>query len=293
MAIDYAALLDDLDRNSEGIEKNKIIRAPFKWPGGKSRSVANILKYLPYNDGYVEPFSGSAAILLARQKSKLEVLNDRYSGITTFYRCLANQTKLERLVDRLEVTVHSREEFIYAKENWQHLEDEVERAALWYYITEYSFSSLGRNFGRSTSPSTGIAGCVRNKIKGFQQIHDRLENVQVENQDWFDCLQDYDGSNIVFYCDPPYVDASPGVYTFEMTKAEHQRFIDVVFHLKGFVAVSGYANPLYDNQDWDNRFTWEVFSSVGSTKNTEANSKEGMNHGRSHTEEVLWIKEAK
>jgi DNA adenine methylase len=292
---DLLNLFNDLDRQTQvSTDKDsKILRAPFGYPGGKTRSTANIIRYLPYKSTYVEPFGGSGAILLARQSVDLEVLNDRYAGVVAFYRCLRDPIKYQQLVEYLDLTVHSREDFVDAKQAWCEESDDVVRAAKWYYMINYSFASLGRNFGRSTNIKGNMAGKIRNKLKYFSHIHERLKRVQIENQDWLDCIHDYDSYSTVFYLDPPYLNAHPGTYEHELSHDTHRHLIDTIFRLKGFVALSGYSNPLYDNQDWDNRYSWEVFTSIESCAFTEGNKKKCLEDvtKRVKTEEVLWIKE--
>lgn len=284
-------LFDGLDSVS-GSKDTKILRAPFGYPGGKSRSVKQILPHLPYRGKYIEPFGGSAAILLARQPSKLEVYNDRYGGVVAFYQCMRDPVMSEQLIEWLGLTVHAREEFVNCKATWIDHDDPIERAARWYYMVQSSFGSLGRNWGRQTSRAS-MAGKVRNKLALFPDIHKRFKRVQVENQDWEDCIRDYDSKDAVIYCDPPYCDVYRGTYKNEMSVKRHEEFLKRVFSTEGFVAVSGYSNDLYEKQDWDKRYEWEAFVSIQSVGKMEGNSKEHMNEERGHSTEVLWIKEAK
>jgi DNA adenine methylase len=294
---DLMNLFNDLDRTTQVSDKkdSKVLRAPFGYPGGKTKSVPNILKHLPYKKIYVEPFGGSAAVLLARQPVDLEVYNDRYGGVVAFYRCLRDPIKYQSLIDYLELTVHSREDFVDAKETWCDESDDVVRAAKWYYMVNYSFAAVGRNYGRSTSSSGVMGGKIRNKLKHFDHLHNRLKRVQIENQDWLDCMRDYDGKDTVFYLDPPYVDAYPGTYKYEMKHDDHRRLLETIFSLRGFCAVSGYSNPLYENQSWDAKYSWETFVSIESCSFTEGNCKLSLKDvtRRSNIEEVLWIREGR
>jgi len=292
--VDLLNAFNKLDALDEQSSRDVIIRAPFAYPGGKSRSVLSILPHLPYTDVYVEPFGGSGAILLARNPSKLEVFNDRYAGVVAFYRCIRHPDKLNKLMDRLELSLHAREEFAYAKANWENTEDDIERAALWFSMMTHSFASLGRNFGRSTSSKSPMSLKLGNRLKHFPQVHERLKTVQIENQDWYDCMKDYDQPNAVFYCDPPYVDAYRGTFKHEMSIDDHRHFLDYVFNCKGFVAISGYANPLYDDRKWDDRFEWDSFVSISPKAFTDSNFKKDLEHldERVSAKEVLWIKES-
>ena len=272
----------------------EILHPPFSYPGSKSRSTDKILPHLPYAGVYVEPFGGSAAILLARHPSRLEVFNDRFAGVCYFYRCLRDEDLFQKLCDRLELSIHSREEFIWSRDTWENADDIVERAARWYYMTMYSFGRLGRNFGRSTSAKAKLC-VIQNKLPLFSKIHERFKSVQVENQDWTQIIKDYDSPDTVFYIDPPYIDTDSGIYANKMSHDDHRRLIDTIFNAKGFCAVSGYSNPLYDAPTWDDKHEWEAFVSIQSMAYTESNNKEHLKGQeiRGTSVECLWIKEAR
>jgi site-specific DNA-adenine methylase len=117
--------------------------------------------------------------------------------------------------------------------------------------------------------------------------------VQIENQDWRSCLRDYDGPNTVFYLDPPYVDAFVGTYKHELSQADHRELLSSVFELKGTVCMSGYTNPLYEEQDWDERYEIEVMQSIrgcGETDGNNPNPRKHLKGQRGMVTEVLWIK---
>ena len=269
-----------------------VLRAPFAYPGGKSKSVKHILPQLPYTKAYIEVFGGSGAVLLARQKSKLEVYNDRYSGVVAFYRCLADDDKWADLRDRCEMTIHSREEFVFCKATWDqnHLTD-VERAYRWYYMVCYSFGSLARNWGRSTKPGTCFAGKMRERLIEFMPLHTRLKKVQIENLDWRRCLSDYNFPDATYYLDPPYLEVSQGIYkTGGFGYQDHIDLLETVMDMDAFVAISSYENSLYQSYKWDKIIKWEAnitIQSVGCVDNNKHNDSE-----RGTRVEVLYIKEA-
>ena len=117
-----------------------------------------------------------------------------------------------------------------------------------------------------------------------------MRAVQIENLDWRDCLHDYDGYDAVFYLDPPYLECNKRIYDHEITNYDHREMLATIKDMKGFVALSGYDNDLYNQSiDWDNKIQWSVKMTmtqmgVGTTnKRTE----------RHNVMETLWIKEAK
>jgi DNA adenine methylase len=282
----------DVDMGS----REKAVRAPFAYHGGKQRSLKHILPHLPYRDAYIEPFGGSGAVLLARNSVPIEVFNDRYAGVVAFYRCIRDPKKIERLIERIDATVHSREEFIWCKENWENFADDVERAACWYYMMIYSFGGHGRNFGRSTTQPKGlIAGRLHKKLTEFRKLHRRLARVQVENQDWSDILRDYDSPNAVFYIDPPYLDTWSAYHGLEFPMSEHLRLLEKIFELQGFVAVSTYVNDVYGKFPWNASHTWNIYSSAHHDAVFDPGTKQFKTTlpRKKHVQEVLHIKEAR
>lgn len=283
------AELNDLDDDPVSIVRETYIRAPFGYPGGKEASLPHILPRLPYTEIYVEPFGGSGAVLLARNESKNEVFNDRHSGVTAFYRAIRDKDLLDQLLERCYLTAHSREEFIWCKETWQDCDDVVERAARWWYMVSCSFSNKGMAFGRSRLHPGQFGKKIKNNLQWFYPCHKRLMNVQIENQDVFQILSDFDSYNTVFYLDPPYL-GIPKLYQHGFNRKQHEKLLEVIQGLKGFVAISGYDDPLYDDVDWDNKHTWSTVTSI-TTSDSEFRSD---GHSvKNIVEECLWIKDFK
>jgi len=284
--------LQELTRQTGKHTRDKeCARAPFGWQGGKSKSLDQILPHLPYRASYIEVFGGSGAVLLQRHASPLEVYNDKYGGIVGFYRCVRDVKKLDALISRLQLIVHSREEFVWCRETWESCSDDVERAARWYYMIQSSFANKGKAWARASYVKGQIGDKLRNNIRLFGVVHARLKGVQVENQDWRRIIEDYDMPDAVFYMDPPYLDTSSTSYDFEMPLKDHKELLDSVFKMKGFVAISGYGHPEYIDRGWDHIVKWTVaVTTVGQACREENSRLES--HGMRQATEYLFIKEA-
>jgi DNA adenine methylase len=272
-------------------EDYKPIRAPFAWPGGKTRSVKFILDLLPASDIYAEPFGGSAAVMLAKPPSKLDVYNDRFTGVAAFYKCLADAKLFNALLERLEVGLHSREYFEWCKETWAQCEDDVERAARWYIMQRTSFGALGRNWGRNINPMVNTGNKYHRKLDLFPTIHQRMKNVQVENCDYKQIFSDYDSYDTVFYVDPPYLGTDLNIYKDKWSSQHQIELLKTIFNCNGFVALSGYDCKMNDLFPWDDKYEWNTAVSIKSTANNERNKKK-TEYAREQATEVLWIKEA-
>lgn len=292
MSQDLLSALMSLDDSAQSREY--YVREPFGYPGNKHASLKYILPRLPYRTKYIEPFGGTGAVLAARDPSPMEVFNDRHAGVTAFYRCIRDQKLCDALADRLRFFLHGREEFIWCKSTWKNCEDDVERASRWYYMHQMSFANQGRHYGRSLKNPERRMRRVLENIPNFQHFHDRYLYVSIENQDWRQCLKDYDSPDTVFYLDPTYLDTTAATYEHELSRFDHVEMLDRVFHLNGFVAMSHYAHPLYMKQKWDASYSWEVDCTMLGLTFKEENNLKGHEHlQRQKATEVLFIKEAK
>ena len=91
------------------------LAAPFPYFGGKSLACASVWEALGNPDNYVEPFVGSAAMLLGRpQVGKVETINDADGFVANFWRAVS--------MDAAEVARHvdwpTNEADLIARHSW-------------------------------------------------------------------------------------------------------------------------------------------------------------------------------
>ncbi len=294
MMDDLMGMLDELN-SLEVRPRDEYVRAPFGWPGGKQESLPYILPKLPVRNTWVEACGGAGWVSINRQPCNLEVFNDRHAGIVAFYRCIRDPDKTLALRNQLELYLHSREEFVWCKSTWRDCQDDVQRAARWYYMVRMSFGQLGRNFGRATSGRSQQGRAFHNGLELFPTIHARFKHFQVENQDVVQCIRDYDSAETVCYIDPDYIGANSGIYEHTV---EHKRLLETIKESNSFFAVSGYANQLYDQEWaglWDERYSWPVSVTLVSQCFTDNNleGKQDVMTRQQKAEEILWIRDSK
>ncbi len=228
----------------------------FGWYGGKFSHLDWLLPLLPQCHHYCEPFAGSAAILLNRKPSPVETYNDLDGEVANFFRVLRDQT--DNLVRNVALTPFSREEFYLAIHgDGGHISD-LERARRFYVRARQArtglaqTATLGRWANCKDTSRAGMSGVVSRWLGGvvmLPEIAERLLRVQIENRPALDVIKLYDSRNTLFYCDPPYVHGTrrdSKAYGFEMMDDEHAELAEVLNHVKGKAAISGYRNDQMD-----------------------------------------------
>lgn len=213
---------------------------------------------------YCEPFAGGLAVLFAKDPEGVsEVVNDIDGDVTNFWACLQNAEAFEHFRRHVEAIPFSEREFLDSLRPLTPDEfadgygtfSTIQAARFFVRCRQSlagrmkSFATLSRN--RVRRGMNEQASAWLNAVAGLAAVHARLRRVVVLNRDAVGVIRSQDGAKTLFYLDPPYpadTRAAASVYAHEMTAADHERLLDAITDpaLKGRVALSGYANPLYD-----------------------------------------------
>jgi DNA adenine methylase len=215
------------------------LRSPFGYPGGKAYLAPWIIDHLPSHDAYVEPFAGSAAVLVQKPLSGSEVINDKDGDVVQFFRALRDQT--DELVSWLQETPYARDTHRrFANQFYAGFrpDDPVERAGRFFYLRYSQFAGKYRTkSGFSSSAKRDQAAKFRNATKKLEAVADRLRSVQVENRDWREMFERFSAENTVWYCDPPYVGPGDSLYSHDGS-FDHSEFVAALDDLEGDWIVS-------------------------------------------------------
>jgi DNA adenine methylase len=280
-------------------EEHQPLRPVFPWPGAKIRMAEWIASLMHPSQGYLEPFAGSAAVLLARERVRHETINDLDGSVVRFYRTLRERPTA--LIRAVRLTPYSEEEFALAlqplgDDEIEELGD-VEVARRFYVRTAQAFQ------GSAAWPSwgmTAVLGGGSSRAAKWQTLNSRMEEVavrlqgvQVTGRNALSLLKQYAAASgrsadyeLAIYCDPP--------YATEDVKLRYQHHdqqlgeeLAEVLHDMGphvHVLVSGYPG-LYDTlyNDWQ-RIERQVLAMGGS------GGEEGKGRGGGALErtEVIW-----
>jgi len=208
------------------------LKPPFSWVGNKTKLAKQIVSLIPEDhDLYVEVFAGALSVLFAKelpQRAKYrEVVNDYNEELINLHRCIRkNPATLQFYLNQLLI---SREIFEDIKNRCYKPRNNIERAALYFYMIKVSFGTKGENFGmyaKSMKP--------QNIYKDFYKYAKRLKFVTIENMDFEKLIKTYDREEAFFYCDPPYV-GTENYYknkkTFDID--DHKRLFETLKNIKG------------------------------------------------------------
>ncbi len=136
----------------------------FGWYGGKYSHLPWLLPLLPAPHQYCEPFGGSAAVLLNRDPSPVEIYNDLDGEVVNFFRVLRDNR--EALLEQIGLTPFSREEFYLAVTPPLGPVDPLERARRFFVRARQArtglaqTASLGRWANCKKTSRAGMSGAV-------------------------------------------------------------------------------------------------------------------------------------
>jgi DNA adenine methylase len=253
------------------------LRPPVKTHGGKSYLARRIISVMPGHRVYLEPFLGGGSVLLNRLPADVEVAGDVNDNLVNFWTVLRDDPLLAW---RLEVTPYDRDFFDKSIE-YADNPDPLVRAWAFVVRNRMSRGGIGKVFSWSdrTRGKTRPGGPIPEGVNSWETFIDSLPDVRRRIQRVaFRCsgaiplIRDHDASDVLIYCDPPYLKATrtaPDVYAHEMSAQDHIDFLGAVVSCRATVMVSGYDHPLYRDRlaGWAcHRFDMPNHSGQGKTK---------------------------
>lgn len=161
-------------------------------------------------------------MLLAKPRSKVEVVNDLNGELITFYRCVRFHADV--LLTELEFVLNSRQEFFDFRD--QPGLTDIQRSARWFYRNKLCFGGANMDsFGNGNRSRAG-------RMESIRALSLRLDAVCIEHLDWDHCMRLYDRVETFFFLDPPYTSCKPDMYQ-GWTDTDVQIFRDRVVALRG------------------------------------------------------------
>tara|TARA_B100001778_G_scaffold305054_1_gene283448 strand:+ start:70 stop:918 length:849 start_codon:yes stop_codon:yes gene_type:complete len=215
----------------------KQLKTPLRYPGGKSRAVAKLCKWLPSREitEYREPFLGGGSMALEMTKRLPEDVpiwvNDLYEPLYNFWKVL--QEDGEPLTDILLGRKQQHPDQDSARKLFNDAKDilndftqtSVDRAVAFYIVNKCSFSGLteSSSFSKSASDSNfSIRGIER--LPSYSKLIQRWKITCLSYEELVS-----DETLTFIYADPPY-DIKDALYGYKGDKHkgfDHATFADV------------------------------------------------------------------
>lgn len=248
-------------------------RPVISWPGGKTRMLKHILPLIPEHTLYVEVFGGGLAVMLAKEQSDVEVINDINGELVSFYRCC--KYHLDALLDELDLVLNSREEFQdYMQQRGL---TEIQRAARWFIRNKLSFGGMGTSFGVARTHSQGSR---TKRLIAIRALNRRLDKTTIERLSWEKCLNLYDHEDAFFFLDPPYLDGAGDSYA-GWSEHELTRFCQRLTTLRG--------RWLFTFQDCEQvRTLMSGYALKAVTRANGIGNNGKVRKGRKYAEVIVW-----
>lgn len=271
----------------------------LQYVGSKVRLAETVIGLLPPHGSYVEPYLGSAAVLLAKDPVVIERVNDMDDDLINFYRMLRDRSTRYDLIDALVYTPYARKELEIAQGRHDpegFVPDPVEKARRFMVRSNQVYvgsSSIGGNWVATTRPSSGHSNATKwnNYRTRLAQVAERLQNVQIDCADAIEVMAsvwNLQDPQVAMYLDPPYVQHTRNGSKYSqdgMTEDHHERLLTLATMAVGPVVISSYPNPLYDARLGDGAAGW---------KKIELSRSGSSSAGRgsvARRTEVLWANE--
>ena len=190
----------------------KSLKTPLRYPGGKSRAITKMSRYLPemsmYNE-YREPFlgGGSVALYMTKHYPHLKIwVNDLYEPLSNFWQQLQHEgneitTRLRTFKTAYSTPEKAKELFNDCKELVNDTSASLTtRAVSFYIVNKCSFSGLteSSSFSKQASDSNFSLRGIE-KLPEYSKL---IENWKITNLSYEELATD--NKNVFTYFDPPY-----------------------------------------------------------------------------------------
>ncbi|BFM38681.1 DNA adenine methylase [Synechocystis sp. LKSZ1] len=210
------------------------IKSPLRYPGGKSKALAQILAHLPSHiTDYREPFIGGGSVFLAIRQLLGENLhhywiNDLNYDLYCFWACV--QHNLDQLTtDIQKIKQHQcngRQLFKSLTADHQEL-TQLQRAVRFFVLNRITFSGTVESGGYSQHAFE--QRFTDSAIQRLANLGPCLAGVKITNLD-YDALLQAPGEDVFIFLDPPYLSATSSKLYGKKgdlhTAFNHQRFAE-------------------------------------------------------------------
>ncbi|MEC4591630.1 DNA adenine methylase [Nitrospirillum amazonense] len=228
--------------------------------GSKARVAERILELLPPGARvWVDAFTGTAALTLAKPPHPVEHINDLNGDVTNLFWLMRSDRLLAELCRAVEFTPYSEEDFRACRDAvWttsaDKAPDQVERARQFLVASWQGFG------GKQTTQASwrlekscqSVVDVWRSVPERLVTVAQRLRRVHVHRKDIFELVEMFAGqADAVLFLDPPYPRSSlngPAImYACDMTEDQHRQLAERLLTVKCKVLLTMARGTVYSD----------------------------------------------
>lgn len=188
-----------------------MIRSPLRYPGGKSRAIEKIFRYLPpsFNE-FREPFVGGGTVFIHMRQALPDAkiwINDLNADLFCFWKCA--QADVGKLASAISKVKAENTEGRALFEELRHADverlSEFERAVRFFVLNRISFSGTVDSGGYSQAAFK--SRFTDSAIERLLPLKEILAGIRITNLDYKAVIAEQ-GDDVCIFLDPPYLAAT-------------------------------------------------------------------------------------
>lgn len=272
------------------------------WFGSKRTLSPLIVSQLGPHKAYIEPFSGSMAVLLAKQPCSFEIANDLHGDLTNLAWTIQHEWEGPHLYRQLRRTLFDEATFTFARERINMLplaesplqvNEQTAERAYWYFVLCWMGRSgvLGtKDYNnvftvRYTTNGGNQATRFSSAVDSIPDWRKRLRNVTITRRCGLELLEKTpDQKGLSIYVDPPYLQKG-AEYEHDFSPIDHACLASILDKFReARVVVSYYRHHQLESLYPSSRWTW---IDATRTKNMSVQGRRGA--VAKQAEEVLLV----
>jgi DNA adenine methylase len=212
----------------------RVVKSPLRYPGGKSRAIAQILAQIPLNMAeYREPMVGGGSVFLAIKSAlgnhvQRYWINDLNYDLICFWRAARDENSA--LVEQISALKRA---YPDGRALWHYLQtdrsqqDDLARAVRFFILNRITFSGVVDSGGYSQQAFE--RRFTDSAVERIRKLAPKLANVHITHGDYAPLLE-ANGERVFIFLDPPYWRATAsrlyGVDGVLHTTFDHLRFAE-------------------------------------------------------------------
>jgi DNA adenine methylase len=212
-----------------------MIKSPLRYPGGKSRAIAQIAAYLPGRfSEYREPFIGGGSVFIYLKQKYPDIkiwINDLNPELYLFWKF--SQSHLSDLVTEIRKIkrTYTEGKVLFQELTTVEVEklSEFDRAVRFFLLNRITFSGTVESGGYSQEAF--LKRFTDSSIDRLEKLESILQDVKITNLDYGELLQKQ-GKDVFIFLDPPYFSATKSrLYGKDgdlHTSFDHDRFAEQI-----------------------------------------------------------------